>query len=80
MHYSMFHVLWFGSRNKLWNVAKFYSIIFHTEWSIAYSCEDQLQGMPQVATGYFNVLMGPSIHATWVVSEMRLQKFQLHLN
>jgi len=56
------------------------SILFHTEWSIAYSCEDQLRGMPEVATAYFNVLMGPSKHATKVVSEMRLQKFQLHLN
>ena len=26
MHYSTFHVLWLGSRNKLWNVTKFYSI------------------------------------------------------
>jgi len=56
------------------------SILFQTEWPIPYSCEDQLRRMPDVATAYFNVLMGPSNHATQVVSEMRLQKFQLHLN
>ena len=80
IHYRMFHVLWHGSSNKLWNVTKFYSILFHTEWPTAYSCEDQLRGMPEVATAYFNVLMGPSNHATQVLSEMRLQKFQLPLN